>query len=256
VQFLKDSDFAKLGKWGFDEGRLIVSHFQPLVEHICDEMNRFSFFDKVSHIRQSSHDNVWEIGNPNFDEFDELESYQFFHPWNKHWYLYNYGGAGEIQFNVGMFADQKNPDWNFVRIGIGFSFGGSFIPDEGTQGENKTPCFYSTFKMLLENDAPFRKSFSKMLNEHGMICESCEDLETADSIIEYAMSLNESQLPGSDNEWVSFMHILYWDEDEDKADLMDMDRFIKNRCKPVFKSCYPIWEKVQIETRKTYRGLL
>lgn len=256
MPFLSDEDFQALGQWGYDDGEQILARFFPSVVHLCQEFNQFPFFRDANRIRQSSHERLWEPGPEIRGDQGNLRGYQFFHPHDQHWYLFNYGGAGEIQFNLGMSANAEDSEWDFVRIGLGFSFGGSFIADKGILGEMKTPFFFRCFKELLEDNHDFRSEFRELLTTHQMICEYDEEWETPDEIIEQVLNLSENSLPGSDYEWVSFMHILNWHDSSDRADLMDMQRFIDRRCYPVFESCFPIWEAVQRETRSRFGEFL
>ncbi|MBI1784436.1 hypothetical protein HYR69_04765 [Candidatus Sumerlaeota bacterium] len=207
-------------------------------------------FKKVASVRGIKDGLVW---NP-WKEKPDQDDYMFFHAGEGYFYIFSVGGAGEIQFQFAAEeADDGKQAW--LTFGLGFSFGGSFIPDKGVLGITSTPWYFLTFQRLLREEVSFRRSVLALIRKHHMICgydQKWEGKEIIDGILSLKI---DSDIFGQDRLWVSLVHPLYSGSVDDRKIMQDLD-LLTDRCKGVFTSCYPIWHQVMRATRAEYGDIL
>jgi hypothetical protein len=252
--FLDKTDFDLLSGWNRSEARDMLLHFKVTMVRLCDRLDRLRVFRNAHRVRKTKEDTFWHIGSPQTDAAGNLEAYQYFQPFERHLYIRNHGGAGEIQFNIGVFGDGWGTVSRSVRVAMGFSFGGRFIADKGSLGTVKTPWFFRSFRELMQQDPSLRAQLESAIAEHQMRFSRDHSPTDAGELVDAMLALDENTLPGDEITWVAFEHFVHWADDQ--ADLMDMDSFVNRHCKPVFEACYPIWEAVQNHTRRHYGDVI
>jgi hypothetical protein len=228
-------DFDRLSGWGRSEARDMLLHFKVTMERLCDRLDRLRVFRTAHRVRKSKEDIFWHIGSPQTDSAGNLEAYQYFQPYERHFYIRNHGGAGEIQFNIGALGDEWGPVSRSVRVAMGFSFGGRFIADKGSLGTVKTPWFFRSFRELMQQDPSLRAQMEAAIAQHQMQFSRDKSLTNSGEMVDAMLALDESTLPGDEITWVAFEHFVHWADDQ--ADLIDMDIFVNRHCKPVFQAC-------------------
>ncbi len=87
--------------------------FAPIILELIDYLNVLPCLSDIQYIRKTSGRTTRQLGKAFNLRINDI--------YTRHWYIYNWGGRNEMQFNIGMYSanDQETP---YVRIGAGFNF--------------------------------------------------------------------------------------------------------------------------------------
>ncbi|MDD5082231.1 MAG: hypothetical protein PHU08_02535 [Dehalococcoidales bacterium] len=100
--------------YDLDKPQSVVERiFTPIILELINYLNGLPCLSDIQHIRKTSGRTTRQLGRPFNLRPNDI--------YTRHWYIYNWGGRNEMQFNIGMYSanDQETP---YVRIGAGFNF--------------------------------------------------------------------------------------------------------------------------------------
>jgi hypothetical protein len=87
--------------------------FTPIILELINYLNGLSCLSDIQHLRKLNGRTTRQLGSAFNLRINDI--------YPGHWYIYNWGGRNEMQFNIGMYSN-NTPATPYIRIGVGFNF--------------------------------------------------------------------------------------------------------------------------------------
>jgi hypothetical protein len=171
----------------------IIRIFTPFVIKLVSYLNGLSCLSDIQHIRKMNGRTTRQLGTAFNQRINDI--------YPGHWYIYNWGGRNEMQFNIGMYSN-NDPATPYVRIGVGFNF------DRAKFGD--PPKVARAFSSFVNKVVSNRKSFEYFYDSQSLDIEFLD--VDASSIVQWLQ--REARKNPDEHEWVFIGRQLHRTEDK------------------------------------------